>query len=129
MEGIDVIYWINLDRATERRSHMKKVLSDTRLDHIPKIRFSAFDSKKIELDDYFRMKKDVLSVNYRVTKNEYACLLSHLETIRTFANSEYSIALILEDDIIFHKKTNTIRDVIENAPKIGILFVCQVIVF
>jgi GR25 family glycosyltransferase involved in LPS biosynthesis len=72
MEGVDVIYWINLDRATERRAHMKKILSDKRLDSIPKIRFSAFDSKKIELDDFFNMKKDILSVNYRVTKNEYA---------------------------------------------------------
>jgi GR25 family glycosyltransferase involved in LPS biosynthesis len=117
MEGVDVIYWINLDRATERRSHMKKVLSDRRLDAIPKIRFSAFDSKKIDLNDYFNMKKDILSVNFRVTKNEYACLLSHLETIRAFADSDYSTALILEDDIIFHKKTNTIQHVIDNAPK------------
>jgi len=117
MEGIDAIYWINLDRATERREHMKKVLSDKRLDAIPKIRFSAFDSKKIELDDYFTMKKDILSVNYRVTKNEYACLLSHLETIRAFANSDYSTALILEDDVVFHKKTDTIQHVLKNAPK------------
>jgi GR25 family glycosyltransferase involved in LPS biosynthesis len=117
MEGIDVIYWINLDRATERRSHMKKILSDKRLHSIPKIRFSAFDSKKIELDHYFNMKKDILSVNYRVTKNEYACLLSHLETIRIFSDSEYSIALILEDDIIFHKKINKIQHVIDNAPR------------
>lgn len=116
MEGIDVIYWINLDRATERRAHMNKVLSDTRLVAIPKIRFSAFDSKKIELDDYFTMKKDILSVNYKVTKNEYACLLSHLETIRTFAESDYSTALILEDDVVFHKK-DTIQHVIDNAPK------------
>jgi len=115
MEGIDVIYWINLDRATERRAHMNKVLSDTRLDAIPKNRFSAFDSKKIELDDYFTMKKDILSVNYKVTKNEYACLLSHLETIRAFADSNYSTALILEDDVVFHKK-DTIQHVLENAP-------------
>jgi GR25 family glycosyltransferase involved in LPS biosynthesis len=117
MEGVDVIYWINLDRATERRAHMKKVLSDARLKTIPTIRVSAFDSKKIELDDYFTMKKDILSVNYRVTKNEYACLLSHLETIRIFADSDYSTALILEDDVVFHKKTDTIQHVIDNAPK------------
>jgi GR25 family glycosyltransferase involved in LPS biosynthesis len=117
MEGVDVIYWINLDRATERRSHMKKVLSNKSLEIIPKIRVSAFDSKKIELDDYFTMKKDILSVNFRVTKNEYACLLSHLETIRTFADSEYSTALILEDDVVFHKKTDTVQHVIDNAPK------------
>jgi len=117
MEGIDVIYWINLDRATERKQHMKKILSDKRLDSIPKIRFSAFDSKKIELDDFFTMKKDILSINYRVTKNEYACLLSHLEVIRIFANSDYSTALILEDDVMFYKKTDTIQHVIENAPK------------
>lgn len=117
MEGVDVIYWINLDRATERRSHMKKVLSNKSLEIIPKIRVSAFDSKKIELDDYFTMKKDILSVNYRVMKNEYACLLSHLETIRTFSDSEYSTALILEDDVVFHKKTDTIQHVIDNAPK------------
>lgn len=117
MEGIDVIYWINLDRATERKRHMNKVLSDKRLDSIDKIRFSAFDSKKIVLSDYFKIKRDILSINFRVTKNEYACLLSHLEAIRTFANSDYSTALILEDDVIFHKKTDTIKDVLDNAPK------------
>ena len=117
MEGIDAIYWINLDRAKDRRTHMNKVLTDKRFDTIPKIRFPAFDSKKIDLNDYFRMKKDILSVNFRVTKNEYACLLSHLETIRAFANSVYSIALILEDDVVLHKKTDTIQDVLKNAPK------------
>lgn len=111
------IYWINLDRATDRRKHMKQTLSDKRLDTIPKIRFSALDSKKIELNDYFKIKKDILSVNFRVTKNEYACLLSHLETIRTFADSEYSTALILEDDVVFNKTTETFQDVIDNAPK------------
>jgi len=83
----------------------------------PKIRFSALDSKKIKLGDYFDIKRDILSVNFRVTKNEYACLLSHLETIRTFAESEYSTALILEDDVIFNKHTDTFQDVIDNAPK------------
>jgi len=111
------IYWINLDRATERRNHMKKMLLDKRLESIPKIRFSALDSKKIELGDYFDIKRDILSVNFRVSKNEYACLLSHLETIRTFSESEYSTALILEDDVIFNKHTDTFQDVIDNAPK------------
>lgn len=116
MEGIDVIYWINLDRATERKQHMNKVFADKRLESIPKIRFSAFDSKKIKVDDFFTIKKDILSINYRVTKNEYACLLSHLETIRAFANSDYHTALILEDDVIFHKNTGTIKDIVDNAP-------------
>jgi GR25 family glycosyltransferase involved in LPS biosynthesis len=33
------------------------------------------------------------------SKIEYACLLSHLTTIKTFNESEYEIAMIMEDDV------------------------------
>jgi hypothetical protein len=28
MDGIDVIYWINLDRSIDRRNHMEKIFQD-----------------------------------------------------------------------------------------------------
>ena len=35
LEGIDIVYWINLDRAKERQSHMKNILTDEAFIKIP----------------------------------------------------------------------------------------------
>jgi hypothetical protein len=32
MEGVDVIYWLNLNRATKRKKHMEKLLKDPAFD-------------------------------------------------------------------------------------------------
>jgi len=90
---VDIIYWINLDRSNDRRKNMEKILSNFKIENI---RIKASDGK-LETDDniYGKFITDKLSIS----KLEYACLLSHLNTIKQFSESNYEIALILEDDV------------------------------
>jgi hypothetical protein len=116
IDGLDVIYWINLDRSKERREKMLKVLDDDVFRDIPKIRIIANDGKDPEnvykkLGDY--EKQDSTS------DSEYACLLSHMDAIRTFYDSSYNLALIFEDDITLEFKKywkKSIKQITDAAP-------------
>lgn len=110
---IDIIYWINLDRSTERRKNMENILKNIK---IPNKRINAVDGKI--LPDY-QIYNRFNGLNNMSTKIEYACLLSHLDTIKMFANSQYTNALIFEDDISLEyiKFWNkTVCEIIKNAP-------------
>ena len=91
LDLVDIIYWINLDRSTDRRNNMEKLLSNF---NVKNERISAVDGKNIKIDDkYFE------NINKSHSNYEYACLLSHLNTILKFSQSNYNYALICEDDI------------------------------
>ena len=115
INGIDVIYWINLDRSTERKQNMEKLFMDDSFQNIEKIRFSAIDGKNSKtIDDFINVEKKSIS------DLEYGCLLSHLEVIREISNNDYDIVLIMEDDntLDFKKYWKTdLKTVIDNAPK------------
>jgi len=114
LDGIDVIYWINLDRAKDRKQHMENIFKDEIFKNKKIIRISAIDYKKKNLLKYFTTSYQ------RATEPEYACLISHLETIRIFSETNYKNALILEDDIsIDYKKywIKTINEIIKDSPK------------
>lgn len=114
---VDVVYWINLEKNKERRSHMEKILQNDAF-KMPCIRINAVDGDTAP--KLFRKENDILSINYKVINNEYGCLASHLNAIREFSRSSYETALILEDDICLdlmpYWKTSW-SNVIENAPK------------
>lgn len=114
MDGVDVIYWINLDRSKERYTEMQTLLSDTAFSNIPNHRIVAVDGNSN--DGVY----DKLVFNNKMnTKLEYACLLSHLNAIRAFSESNYSTALIFEDDVTLEFKKywrKSVREIIENAP-------------
>jgi GR25 family glycosyltransferase involved in LPS biosynthesis len=118
MEGVDVIYWINLKQATERRKHMETILRDPAFDSIEKIRMNAVDANNA-MKKFTIPVEDVLSVNHRVTGKEYACLASHLDTIRMFSKSKFETAIILEDDVSLDLKPywrKTIQKLMDQAP-------------
>jgi len=50
LKGIDIIYYINLDRAVERRKNMEELLSHF---NIPNVRISAVDGKNIPDDELY----------------------------------------------------------------------------
>jgi GR25 family glycosyltransferase involved in LPS biosynthesis len=114
MDGIDIIYWINLDRSIDRRNHMEKVFQDPVFQNIQIERMSAVDGKNPsivypKLNFMYKQKNDY----------EYACMLSHLETIRRFSRTNYEVALIMEDDITLEFKKywrKSVREIMENAP-------------
>jgi len=115
MDGVDVIYWINLDRSKDRYAEMQTLLSDSAFSNIPNHRIAAVDGGGNNDGIY-----DKLIINQKMnTKLEYACLLSHLNAIRTFSESNYSTALIFEDDVTLEFKKywrKSVREIIENAP-------------
>ena len=120
LDGIDVIYWINLDRATERRNNMEKILEYPVFGNIEKIRYPAIDGSLENFQDI--IMKTIYPRNYRCnfTNQEYACLFSHLNVIKKFSNSNYELALIIEDDITLEYKKywkQNVRQIMENAPK------------
>jgi GR25 family glycosyltransferase involved in LPS biosynthesis len=55
----------------------------------------------------------------QISHIEYSCLLSHLETLRTFSESGHSVALILEDDMTLEYKKYWVKrmeEIIREAP-------------
>ena len=111
--GIDIIYWINLDRSVDRKDSMNNLLKYL---PIKNIRISAIDGKNLSDNDIYGNFENITN---KSSKIEYACLLSHLNTIKQFALSSYNIALIFEDDINleFVKYWNkSIIDIINTAP-------------
>lgn len=116
LEGIDIIYWINLNRSPDRRVHMETLLENNIFDGIPNQRISAFDGKK---NPKLTFSKLNISSPKKQTDIEYACLLSHMEAIRTFHESEHEVSLIFEDDVTleFQKYwTKSVKQIMENAP-------------
>jgi GR25 family glycosyltransferase involved in LPS biosynthesis len=110
INGIDMIYWINLDRSSNRKADMERILNKL---SVPNTRIRASDGKLENVREYF--------INTLVINNngEYGCLLSHLRTIKQFWESGLERCLILEDDITldfmkYWKKD--INTVINEAP-------------
>jgi len=118
LKGIDVVYWINLDRARERKYKMEKMFKDIIFNNINIHRIQAIDGKDKDIQNF--IKKNIYITNKSSNYLEYACLLSHLNTIREFSESDYDIALILEDDMTLEYKPyweTTIEYIIKNAPQ------------
>jgi len=122
------IYWINLERSRERRKKMKKMLESI---DIPNKRIPAVDGKDEKMYDMIMIEND----EYNSTDPEYGCLMSHLESIRTFKESEYKVGLILEDDCTLELKKywdkpldEKINEIIEKAPKDWeIIMLCYIV--
>jgi len=114
LNGIDIIYWINLDRSPDRKTRMLEMFTDDSFKEIPIKRFSAVDGKNENIDEMMTIRKR------KLTNPEYGCLLSHLEIINEFSKTDYPVAMLMEDDITLDFKKywrKSIRQVIDNAPK------------
>lgn len=114
LDGIDIVYWINLDRSPDRRETMEKMFQDDAFSGMPNKRISAVDGNN---EEYVYDQIEVY--NYNVGPKEYACTLSHLNAIKEFNESKYDVALILEDDCTLELKKyweRSIKDIMQNAP-------------
>jgi GR25 family glycosyltransferase involved in LPS biosynthesis len=119
INNIDVIYWLNLDKSVNRKKEMEILLSDSVFDGIPKIRINAIDGND---DNFKKMFNYDDFINHQINANEYGCLLSHLEAIKTFANrgDDDEIALIFEDDVSLDFKkywSVDIKTIMNEAPQ------------
>lgn len=116
IDGTDIVYYINLDTSKDRRDKMEEMFKDKVFLGKQIKRIAAIDGRDINEPVY-----DKLTISKKLnTKLEYACLLSHLISIKTFAESSlYENALILEDDMTLEFKklwNKSLRTIIEEAP-------------
>ena len=114
LHGIDIIYWINLDRSSDRRENMEIFFEDEIFSGIQNKRISAVDG-----NDEAYVYNQFTVYNYNAKTKEYACTLSHLNAIKEFNESNNQVALILEDDCTLELKKywkKTVREIMQNAP-------------
>jgi len=120
INNIDVIYWINLEKSDIRRNNTNKLLNSI---NIPNNRIIAHDGS---IEDnisikYFNAENNIYP-NYN--NKEYAILLSHLNTIEKYSNTnfnniKYGVAMICEDDLSFNFMNywnKDIKTIVEDAP-------------
>lgn len=113
LDGIESIYWINLERSKDRQIKMESLFQDPVFFGKPIQRIEAIDGQLDTVYDKLDIK------TRRNTKLEYACLLSHLKAINTFSQSTYETGLIFEDDVTLEFKKYwrySLREIIKNAP-------------
>lgn len=92
------VFVISLERATERREHMKGLLS--KLGFTATI-ISAVDGKNLRPDQRARYNSERARRIYgcEMSDNEIACYLSHLSIYSKMLEHRIDVALVLEDDI------------------------------
>ena len=127
LDGIDIIYWINLDRSHDRRKNMEKMFEDPIFKGKKIVRISAVDGKAPNIDSILKDNFEGMQPD-KFTKVEYACTLSHINAIREFSKTKDEVALIMEDDMTLEYKPywkNTINTIAKNAPSDwGIIQLC-----
>lgn len=95
------VWLINLPQSGDRKSRMEAQLQSLGLGYNL---FEAVNGNAVW--DDIRPKVDLLSfernVGRTIMKGEIGCYLSHLGVWEAFLASDYQIALVLEDDVVFH---------------------------
>lgn len=107
-------FYINLDRAPERRERMEEQLCcrDIKFERVV-----AVDAAKDSLAPYVPSSWQGGMLN--AFKAEIATTISHIKAIYQFYQSGESVGVILEDDAVFEYEPNwpyTLREAISGAP-------------
>jgi len=91
LKGLPTMYWINLERAEERRTNMLNNLNNYELRNV---RINGFDGKYNEIPDWIIQNK-------KNEKIDTCICISHINAIKKFLENNESIGLICEDDLSF----------------------------
>jgi glycosyl transferase, family 25 len=95
------VWLINLDRSTGRRKTMEARLAKLGL---PYTRFAGVDGRA----EWARLVKRVdvpafrRNVGREILPGEIGCYTSHLKVWQALLDSPHDVALVLEDDVVFH---------------------------
>jgi hypothetical protein len=106
------VYWINLDRATDRRLCMEKQFARRNITHH---RVSAIDAS---VDAWWQAF--IPEQPPQQYQGSVACELSHYKAMHSFLQSNAPVALILEDDLSFEFEgwwSENLIDTINGAPQ------------
>ena len=102
MSGLTQMYYINLDRCTQRREYMEQhVICDPMFQGVCIERISACDGAKENIDDFLEFRPPYQKTE-EVTSLEYACTISHFRAIEALSMTDPAkvpFALIVEDDL------------------------------
>lgn len=104
------IYYINLDRSTERNKFMKNQFDIFDLKDVTRI--SAIDGQKLN-NNYF------INDYHNMSNSEIGCTLSHIKAIKTAYEENREYAIIMEDDNVFYLLpfwVHTLKQIISFAP-------------
>jgi len=96
----DNIFIINLPRRTDRQESMKKKLSQANITRYEFI--EASDGSDLNIQEKYLTHKTKTNTNI-ITSGHFACLLSHIASIKLAKERKYSSIMILEDDVYFCK--------------------------
>lgn len=83
LEGLPKIYYINLPNAIKRNAHMVD-------------QFKEYDISNYERYEATPVEQ---SLNSKLNKAQYGCLVSHLEVLTKIANGTDEFAIVMEDDV------------------------------
>lgn len=95
---LDQIYVINLEENRVRRKYIEFIMKSLN------INFTLIIVKKINKNVYRLLQEEEKKDNEKLTISEMGTYLSHLWCLKKCIQNQYNKFLILEDDIIFHKK-------------------------
>ncbi len=95
------VWLINLDRDTNRRAEMERQLDNLNL---PYTRFPAIYGKDHVEDLLKRADANAYARNMGspILPGKMGCYASHIAVWEAFLASDHKVALILEDDVVFH---------------------------
>ncbi|MBR5522350.1 MAG: glycosyltransferase family 25 protein [Akkermansia sp.] len=98
-------YYINLDRATDRRASAEKQAADF---GIELERIEAVAGKDLDIDSIaaYDRKRRLSEFAAELTANEHACIMSHLKALQAFVDSGAKYGIIMEDDFVLHPQFN-----------------------
>ena len=91
------IYYINLERAFDRKEAIEKFFNDNNINNYKRV--EGIDGKNISKE--FLSKSFTLNENPDLNIFDMACALSHYKAIESVYNDKCRYALIIEDDCNF----------------------------
>lgn len=112
VEGIDLVYVINLDERPDKWSRMAKLLEE---EGIHANRFSAINGWKLSP----REKKEMTGPYKTGLKGgQIGCLLSHLSILKDAQLRNMNVIWILEDDAVFNEPPDQVSELINKVSKV-----------
>ena len=93
-------FYINLDRAADRRESMESQIAQLGLD-FTRIRATTGDALDPELIKRYDERARMHEFPFGLIPNEHACVHSHLRALKAYLDTGAPYGLICEDDCIF----------------------------
>lgn len=120
------IYYINMDKHTDRNTFMYnqlKNINNVGYTRIPGVNGNLINNTSTDTILYNQDQNInsslTFNTNYKLTKTEIGCTLSHIIAIQTAYRNKDQIAMICEDDCLFAtlKITDNLQDIIKKSPE------------